>query len=106
MESFSWITSISFKRKNKVVSVNQVSNALGIVNPIEEIIARTRKNTDAYVVIDGAQSAPHFNIDVQKMDCDFFVFSGHKCMLRWEQGFYMESVKYWKLCRHSMEEER
>lgn len=64
--------------KTKVVSVNQVSNALGIVNPIEEIIARTRKNTDAYVVIDGAQSAPHFNIDVQKMDCDFFVFSGHK----------------------------
>lgn len=64
--------------KTKVVSVNQVSNALGIVNPIEEIIARTRKNSDAYVVIDGAQSAPHFTIDVQKMDCDFFVFSGHK----------------------------
>ncbi len=64
--------------KTKVVSVNQVSNALGIVNPIEEIIARTRKNTNAYIVIDGAQSAPHFNIDVQKLDCDFFVFSGHK----------------------------
>jgi len=64
--------------KTKVVSVNQVSNALGIVNPIEEIIAKTRKNTDAYIVIDGAQSAPHFNIDVQKLDCDFFVFSGHK----------------------------
>lgn len=64
--------------KTKVVSVNQVSNALGIVNPIEEIIAKTRKNTDAYIVIDGAQSAPHFHIDVQKMDCDFFVFSGHK----------------------------
>lgn len=64
--------------KTKVVSVNQVSNALGIVNPIEEIIAKTRKNTDAYIVIDGAQSAPHFTIDVQKMDCDFFVFSGHK----------------------------
>jgi cysteine desulfurase/selenocysteine lyase len=64
--------------KTKVVSVNQVSNALGIVNPIEEIIAKTRKNSDAYIVIDGAQSAPHFEIDVQKMDCDFFVFSGHK----------------------------
>ncbi|EFK37676.1 Cysteine desulfurase [Chryseobacterium gleum] len=64
--------------KTKVVSVNQVSNALGIVNPVEEIIAKTRKNTDAYIVIDGAQSAPHFNIDVQKLDCDFFVFSGHK----------------------------
>lgn len=64
--------------KTKVVSVNQVSNALGIINPIEEIISKTRKNTDAYIVIDGAQSAPHFTIDVQKMDCDFFVFSGHK----------------------------
>jgi len=64
--------------KTKVVSVNQVSNALGIVNPIEEIIARTRKNSGAYIVIDGAQSAPHFEVDVQKMDCDFFVFSGHK----------------------------
>ncbi len=64
--------------KTKIVSVNQVSNALGIINPIEEIIARTRKNSDAYIVIDGAQSAPHFEIDVQKMDCDFFVFSGHK----------------------------
>ncbi|OBW41308.1 putative cysteine desulfurase [Chryseobacterium sp. MOF25P] len=64
--------------KTKVVSVNQVSNALGIVNPIEEIIAKTRANSDAYIVIDGAQSAPHFTIDVQKLDCDFFVFSGHK----------------------------
>lgn len=64
--------------KTKVVSVNQVSNALGIVNPIEEIILKTRKNSDAYIVIDGAQSAPHFNIDVQQLDCDFFVFSGHK----------------------------
>lgn len=64
--------------KTKVVSVNQVSNALGIVNPVEDIIAKTRANSDAYIVIDGAQSAPHFTIDVQKLDCDFFVFSGHK----------------------------
>ena len=64
--------------KTKVVSVNQVSNALGIINPIEEIIEKTRRLSNAYVLIDGAQSAPHFKIDVQKMDCDFFVFSGHK----------------------------
>lgn len=64
--------------KTKVVSLNHVSNALGVINPIEEIIERTRKNTDACIVIDGAQSAPHFTVDVQKMDCDFFVFSGHK----------------------------
>lgn len=68
----------NLSEKTKIVSVNQVSNALGIVNPIEEIIAKTRKNTSAFIVIDGAQSIPHFTIDVQKMDCDFFVFSGHK----------------------------
>lgn len=64
--------------KTKVVSVNQVSNALGVINPIENIIAKVRKNSEAFVVIDGAQSVPHFQIDVQKLDCDFFLFSGHK----------------------------
>lgn len=64
--------------KTKVVSVNQVSNALGVINPVEQIIEKTRKLSSAYVLIDGAQSSPHFEIDVQKMDCDFFVFSGHK----------------------------
>ena len=68
----------NLSEKTKIVSVNQVSNALGIVNPIEEIIAKTRAKSDAFIVIDGAQSAPHFKIDVQEMDCDFFVFSGHK----------------------------
>ncbi len=69
----SWLS-----EKTKIVSVNQVSNALGIINPIEEIIEKTRRSSNAYVLIDGAQSAPHFKIDVQKLDCDFFVFSGHK----------------------------
>ena len=64
--------------KTKIISINQVSNALGIINPVEEIIKLTREKTDAYVVIDGAQSVPHFKIDVQQLDCDFFVFSGHK----------------------------
>lgn len=68
----------NLSEKTKIVSVNQVSNALGIVNPIEEIISKVRKNSGALIVIDGAQSAPHFKIDVQKLDCDFFVFSGHK----------------------------
>lgn len=68
----------NLNEKTKIVAVNQVSNALGIINPIEEIIAKTRKNSDAYILIDGAQSVPHFKIDVQKMDCDFFAFSGHK----------------------------
>jgi len=64
--------------KTKIVSINQVSNALGIINPIEQIIEKTRRLSNAYILIDGAQSAPHFKIDVQKLDCDFFVFSGHK----------------------------
>ena len=68
----------NLSEKTKIVSLNQVSNALGVINPIEEIIAKTRANTNAMIVIDGAQSVPHFKIDVQKMDCDFFVFSGHK----------------------------
>lgn len=68
----------NLSEKTKLVSVNQVSNALGIINPIEEIITKTRKKSPAIIVIDGAQSVPHFKIDVQTLDCDFFVFSGHK----------------------------
>lgn len=68
----------NLNEKTKIVSVNQVSNALGVVNPTEEIVAKTRKLSSALIVIDGAQSAPHFKIDVQAMDCDFFVCSGHK----------------------------
>lgn len=68
----------NLSEKTRIVSVNQVSNALGIINPIDEIITKTRKNSDAFIIIDGAQSVPHFKIDVQKIDCDFFVFSGHK----------------------------
>ncbi len=68
----------NLSEKTKIVSVNQVSNALGIINPIKEIIKKTRANSGAKIVIDGAQSVPHFAIDVQELDCDFFVFSGHK----------------------------
>ena len=63
--------------KTKLVCVNQVSNALGVVNPIEIIIQKAHEK-GAWVLIDAAQSAPHTPIDVQKMDCDFLVFSGHK----------------------------
>ena len=68
----------NLNEKTKIVSLNQVSNALGVINPIEEVIAKTRAKSNAMIVIDGAQSVPHFKIDVQEMDCDFFVFSGHK----------------------------
>ena len=63
--------------KTKLVCVNQVSNALGVVNPINTIIEKAHAK-GAWVLIDAAQSAPHTAIDVQAMDCDFLVFSGHK----------------------------
>lgn len=63
--------------KTKLVSVNQVSNALGVVNPIEVIIEKAHAK-GAWVLIDGAQSVPHTKIDVQALDCDFLTFSGHK----------------------------
>ena len=63
--------------KTKLVSVVYVSNALGTINPIEELIALAHKN-GAKILIDAAQAIQHFTIDVQALDCDFFVFSGHK----------------------------
>ena len=68
----------NLNEKTKIVSVNQVSNALGVVNPIEAIISKVRNLSNAYMVVDAAQSSPHFKLDVQTMDCDFMVFSGHK----------------------------
>jgi cysteine desulfurase/selenocysteine lyase len=63
--------------KTKVVFVNHVSNALGTVNPIEIIIEKSH-NVGAAVLIDGAQAAPHFEIDVKKLNVDFYVCSAHK----------------------------
>lgn len=65
--------------KVKMVAVTHVSNAVGTVNPIAEIVTTVRKLApQAKILIDGAQSASHIKVDVQKLDCDFFVFSGHK----------------------------
>ncbi|KGI61279.1 aminotransferase class V-fold PLP-dependent enzyme [Prevotella sp. S7 MS 2] len=66
-----------FNAHTRLVSVAHVSNVLGTVNPVEEII-RIAHAHDVPVMIDGAQSAPHFAVDVQQLDCDFFAFSGHK----------------------------
>jgi cysteine desulfurase/selenocysteine lyase len=63
--------------KTKIVAVNHISNALGTVNPIEYIIVKAHK-VGAAVLIDGAQSTPHLRPNVQALDCDFYVFSGHK----------------------------
>jgi cysteine desulfurase/selenocysteine lyase len=61
----------------KIISVAHVSNAVGTINPIKKIIDLAHKR-GVYVVIDGAQAAPHLRIDVRELDCDFYAFSGHK----------------------------
>ena len=63
--------------RTKLVSVVHISNSLGTINPMEQIIEMAHAR-GVPVLVDGAQSAPHMPIDVQKLDCDFFVFSGHK----------------------------
>lgn len=66
-----------FSTRSRLVSVTHVSNVLGTVNPVADII-RIAHSHGVPVLIDGAQSAPHLRIDVQALDCDFFAFSGHK----------------------------
>lgn len=63
--------------KTKIVAVNHISNALGTINPIKKIIEKAHQFGTA-VLIDGAQATPHVKPDVQELDCDFYVFSGHK----------------------------
>jgi len=63
--------------KTKLVSVVHMSNALGTINPVEKIIAAA-KAKNIPVLLDGAQAIPHMSVDVQALDCDFYVFSGHK----------------------------
>jgi len=63
--------------RTKLVSITHVSNVLGTVNPVKDII-RAAHERGIPVLIDGAQSAPHMKIDVQELDCDFYAFSGHK----------------------------
>ena len=66
-----------FNDRTRLVSITQVSNVLGTVNPVKEII-RIAHGHSVPVLVDGAQSTPHFRVDVQDLDCDFFAFSGHK----------------------------
>ena len=63
--------------KTKIVTVNHISNALGTINPIEYMIKKAHQ-VGAAILIDGAQAVPHLKPDVQALDCDFYVFSGHK----------------------------
>ncbi|WP_404364817.1 aminotransferase class V-fold PLP-dependent enzyme [Marinobacter sp.] len=63
--------------RTRIMAITQVSNALGTINPVEELIARARSRS-VITVIDGAQAVPHFQPDVQAMGCDFYAFSSHK----------------------------
>jgi cysteine desulfurase/selenocysteine lyase len=64
--------------KTKLVAFTQISNTLGTINPVKEMIATIRSLSKAAILIDGAQAVPHLKPDVQDLDCDFYVFSGHK----------------------------
>ncbi len=64
-------------KQTKILAITQVSNALGTINPVKTLIAKARKK-HVPVLIDGAQAVPHMRVDVQDLDCDFYVFSGHK----------------------------
>ena len=65
--------------RTRLVAVPYISNALGAVNPVREVIADARRNNpDCLVLVDGAQSTAHLPVNVQELDCDFYVFSGHK----------------------------
>src|SRR5690606_20810644 len=63
--------------KTRLVAVSHVSNALGTITPVEDIFGKAHQNGSP-VLIDGAQAVPHMQVDVQKLDCDFYCFSGHK----------------------------
>ena len=65
--------------KVKMLSITQASNVLGTINPLKEITYLAHQN-NTLVMVDGCQSTPHFKIDVQELDCDFFAFSGHKML--------------------------
>ena len=64
--------------KTKLVAFTHISNTLGTINPVKEIIRTIRKLSRAAILVDGAQAVPHLQPDVQDLDCDFYVFSGHK----------------------------
>ena len=74
--------------KTKLLSIVHISNALGTINPIKSMINKAHA-LGVPVLVDGAQSAPHMKVDVKDLDCDFYVFSGHKLLHQQEWEFYM-----------------
>jgi cysteine desulfurase/selenocysteine lyase len=83
--------------RTKLVVLPHVSNVLGLINPVKEICERAHRK-GALVLVDGAQSVPHFSVDVQKLGCDFFAFSGHKMFgpmgigVLWARGEILDNM--------------
>ncbi|MEE8104019.1 MAG: cysteine desulfurase [Planctomycetota bacterium] len=83
----------ALNERTKIVAITHVSNALGTVNPIKEMVAKAHA-VGATVVVDGAQAAPHMKIDVQDLDCDFYVASGHKMCGPTGSGFLYGKLEH------------
>jgi cysteine desulfurase/selenocysteine lyase len=80
--------------KTKLISISHVSNTLGTINPVKDIVEIAKEN-NCKVLIDAAQSIPHFKVDVSKIDCDFLVFSGHKIFAPTGIGvLYVKNERY------------
>ena len=83
--------------RTKLVSITHVSNALGTILPVEQIIAMAHSQ-GIPVLLDGAQAVPHMAVDVRKLDCDFYVFSGHKLFGPPEPASSMARRSFWMPC--------
>ena len=86
-------------RKTKIVAVAHLSNALGTINPIKQIVKMAHA-LNVPVLVDGAQAAPRMHIDVQDLDCDFYAVSGHKMYAPTGIGFLYGKAQLWRPCRH------
>lgn len=83
----------------KLVAVTQISNVLGLINPVDEVV-KICHSKGVPVLVDGAQGVVHCGIDVRKTDCDFYVFSGHKIYAATGTGVLYGKKNGWTLCLH------
>ena len=103
--SCAWTRSVAFFGTAKLVSVTHVSNVLGTINPVKEIIEEAH-NHEVPVLIDGAQAVPHLKVDVQDLDAEFYVFSGHKIYGPTGIGVLYGKENGWTSCLRTREEGR
>lgn len=87
-----------FDEKTRLLAITHVSNVLGTENPLAEMITLAHQH-GAKVLVDGAQAVMHHPVDVQALDCDFYVFSGINCMALPELAFFMSKKPCCRRCR-------